>query len=295
LFSHVRTPDYASRLSELAAGREPFAVATVTKTEGSTLAKAGFKILISRDGEVVGGTLGGGCPEGPIVEVALRAMEEGRPRVIRVHLVDAATAVAGYVGASGEEDIYVETDCGGTLEVFIEPMLPVDRVIVVGQGGKDDIEEAVVRMAKALGFEVVVVDPVPVLKEAPDVLIEKEEVDPRALGIGARDSVVVLTKGGRDVAILEALARSGAGFVGLLSSRSRLQKDLDELRSRGVSEEFLGRLHAPVGLDIGAKTPAEIALAILADVVATKHARHVPHEGSEGREPVAVHKGRKTS
>ncbi len=272
----MRTPDYASRLSELAAGREPFAVATVTKTEGSTLAKAGFKILISRDGEVVGGTLGGGCPEGPIVEVALRAMEEGRPRVIRVHLVDAATAVAGYVGASGEEDIYVETDCGGTLEVFIEPMLPVDRVIVVGQGGKDDIEEAVVRMAKALGFEVVVVDPVPVLKEAPDVLIEKEEVDPRALGIGARDSVVVLTKG-------------------LLTSRSRLQKDLDELRSRGVSEEFLGRLHAPVGLDIGAKTPAEIALAILADVVATKHARHVPHEGSEGREPVAVHKGRKTS
>ena len=284
----MRAPEFASRLSDLAARREPFAVATVTRTEGSTLAKVGFKILISRTGEVVGGTLGGGCPEGPVVEVAERAMADGRPRVIRVHLVDAATAVAGYVRASGEEDIYVETDCGGTLEVFIEPMLPTERLVVVGQGGKDDIEEAVVRMGKALGFEVVVVDPLPVLQEAPDRTVESDVVDPKALGIGERDSVVVLTKGERDAAVLEALSGSSARFVGFLASRSRLRKNLEELRSRGVPEPFLNRLHAPVGLDIGAKTPAELALAILADVVATKYGKDVPHKAAEGRERVAV-------
>ena len=284
----MRAPEYASRLSDLAARREPFAVATVTKTEGSTLAKVGFKILISHTGGVVGGTLGGGCPEGPVVEVAERAMADGRPRVVRIHLVDSATAVAGYVRATGEEDIYVETDCGGILEVFIEPMLPTERLIVIGQGGKDDIEEAVVRMGKALGFEVIVVDPLPVLQEAPDRIVESDVVDPTTLGIGERDSVVVLTKGERDATVLEALSGAKARFVGFLASRSRLQKNLEELRSRGVPEPFLARLHAPVGLDIGAKTPAELALAILADVVATKYGKDVPHKPVEGRARVAI-------
>ncbi len=289
----MRAPEYASQVSALAARREPFAVATVIETEGSTLAKVGFKILISHAGDVVGGTLGGGCPEGPVVEVAERAMADGRPRVVRIHLVDAATAVAGYVRATGEEDIYVETDCGGILEVFIEPMLPTERLVVIGQGGKDDIEEAVVRMGKALGFDVVVVDPLPVLQEVPDKTIESDVVDPTALGIDERDSVVVLTKGERDAAVLEALSRSKARFVGFLASRSRLQKNLEELRSRGVSEAFLAALHAPVGLDIGAKTPAELALAILADVVATKYGKHVPHKSAERRERVAVSQERR--
>jgi len=288
----VRAPEFATRIADLVARHEPFAVATVTKTEGSTLAKVGFKILISNTGEVVGGTLGGGCPEGPVVEVAERAMTDGQPRVIRVHLVDAPTAVAGYVRATSEEDIYVETDCGGILEVFIEPMLPTERLVVIGQGGKDDIEEAVVRMGKALGFEVVVVDPLPVLQETPDRIVESDVLDPKAIGIGSRDSVVVLTKGERDATVLEALSRSEARFVGFLASRSRLRKNLEELRSRGVPEAFLSRLHAPVGLDIGAKTPAELALSILADVIATKYDRDVPHKPLEAeRVEVPEHRG----
>jgi len=289
----VKAPDFASLLSNLASRREPFVVATVTRTEGSTLAKVGFKIVISQGGDILGGTLGGGCPEGPVVEVAERAMGDGRARVVRIHLVDAATAVAGFVRAAGEEDIYVETDCGGTLEVFIEPMLPTERLVVIGQGGKDDIEEAVVRMGKELGFEVVVVDPMPVLQNAPDMTIESDVVDPEALGIGKKDSVVVLTKGERDAAVLEALSRSKARFVGFLASRSRLQKNLEELRSRGVPEAFLAALHAPVGLDIGAKTPAELALAILGEVVATKYGKYVPHKPAEGRERVAVSRERR--
>jgi len=274
----VKTPEYTERLNELASRREAFAVATVTKTEGSTLAKPGFKILISGRGDVVRGTLGGGCPEGPICEVALRAMLDGSPRVVRVHLVDAAKAVAGTMRESSEDEIYVETDCGGTLEVFVEPMLPTERVIVVGQGGRDDVEDALVHQAKALGFEVVVVDPMPDLREAPDAIVKSAVVDPETFPIGNRDSIVVLTKGERDVDVLESLSKTNARFVGLLASRRRLRKDMEELERRGVARDFLSRLHAPIGLDIGARTPPELALAIMADVLATKYGRDVPHK-----------------
>lgn len=267
--------DYARHVQELAAAREPFAQATVTKTEGSTLAKTGFKILIGRDGTIVGGTLGGGCPEGPIVELARIAMKDGKPRLIRVHLVDAEQEIRGTFGEPKADEIYVETFCGGTLEVFVEPVLPAERLVIVGQGGKDDVEEALVHLGKALGYEVVVLDPAPELHEAPDRLLQREEVD--EVTLGSRDSVVVLTKGERDVAVLVALSRARPRFVGLLASRTRLHKDLSELKAQGVPASFLGGLHAPIGLDIGAQTPAELALAILADVVATKYGKDTPH------------------
>lgn len=274
----MKPPEYAEHLGDLASRREAFAVATVTKTEGSTLAKPGFKILISGRGDVIRGTLGGGCPEGPICEVALRAMRDGSPRVVRVHLVDAAKAIAGTMKASTDDEIWVETDCGGTLEVFVEPMLPTERVILVGQGGRDDVEEALVRQAKALGFEVVVINPMPDVREPPDAVIQSSVVDPMSFPVGERDSFVVLTKGERDADILEALSKTNARFVGLLASRRRLKKDLEELERRGVSKDFLRRLHAPIGLDIGARTPPELAVAIMADVVATRYGRDVPHK-----------------
>lgn len=273
--------EFVERLSELASRREACATAVVTRTEGSTLAKPGFKILISKDGEVVGGTLGGGCPEGPIVEVALRAIRDGEPRVLRVHLVDAAKAIRGTVGNPDGNEIYVETNCGGTLEVFVEPMLPSDRLVLIGQGGKDDVEAALVHFGKALGFEVVVVDPAPALTEEPDRVVKAAEVDSKALALGERDYVVVLTKGERDVAVLEALSRAKPRFVGLLASRHRLRQDLDELKKLRVRADFLEGLHAPIGLDIGAKTPGELALAILADIVATKYGKDVPHKPPE--------------
>ena len=269
--------EYAGRMHEVTAEREPFAQATVTKTEGSTLAKTGFKILIAHDGRVVGGTLGGGCPEGPIVQVARRAMTDGQPRLVRVHLVDAARAIQGTVGEPSEDEIYVETYCGGTLEVFVEPVLPAERLVIVGQGGKDDVEEALIHLGKALGFEVVVVDPVPQLQEQPDRLVKASEIDPLALDLGERDSVVVLTKGERDGVVLGALSRANLRFVGILASRTRLKRDVDGLRAQGVPDSSLARLQARIGLYIGAQTPAELALAILADVVATKYGKDAPH------------------
>lgn len=262
---------FSQQLSALAAKREPFAIASVIRTEGSTLAKPGFKILITHEGTVAGGTLGGGCPEGPIVAVAQEAMQTGEPRVVRVHLVDTESAVEGLVRETNPDEIWVQTNCGGTLEVYIEPMLPSQRLVIVGQGGKDEIEATLVHLGKLLGFEVVVIDPLPVLPEAPHKVIESSTVDHAELG--PHDYVVVLTKGERDVAILEAISHSRVKFAGLLASRHRLKQNLTELERHGVDPAFVRSLHAPIGLDIGARTPEELAVAILSEVIATKYGK----------------------
>ncbi|MCI4351882.1 MAG: XdhC family protein [Thermoplasmata archaeon] len=276
----MQVAHFSKRLSELTAQREPFAVATVTRTEGSTLAKPGFKLLIAHDGTVAGGTLGGGCPEGPIVAVAQETMKTGEPRVVRIHLVDTEKSVAGLVRETNPDEIWVQTNCGGILEVYVEPMLPSQRLVLVGQGGKDEIEAALVHLGKLLAFEVVVIDPLPVLPEAPSKVIESSLVDPAELG--PHDYVVVLTKGERDVAVLEAVSKGGVKFAGLLASRQRLRQNLTELERRGVDPAFLRSLHAPIGLDIGARTPQELALAILSDVISTRYGKHADHPAPTG-------------
>jgi xanthine dehydrogenase accessory factor len=272
----VRSHEFSEKVQELAGRHRPFAMATVVRTEGSTLAKRGFKILISHDGTIVGGTFGGGCPEGPIVAVAEEAMRDGESRLVRVHLVDAKEALAGMVRNPSPEEIYVETNCGGTLEVHVEPMLPSERLVLIGQGGRDDVEDSLVRFGKALDFEVVVVDPNPELTESPDRLVKASVPDPEALALGERDSVVVLTKGERDVAVLSNLARTPVRYVGMLASRHRIEKNRAELTAKGIPEEFLAGLHAPIGVDIGARAPKEIALSILAQVVAAKYGKTTP-------------------
>jgi xanthine dehydrogenase accessory factor len=269
----VRSHEFSEKVRELAARHQPFAMATVVRTEGSTLAKRGFKILISHDGKIVGGTFGGGCPEGPIVSVAEEAMQDGESRLVRVHLVDAKEALAGMVRNPSPEEIYVETNCGGTLEVHVEPIMPSERLVLIGQGGRDDVEDALVRFGKALDFEVVVVDPNPELTESPNRLLKTSIPDPEVLALGDRDSVVVLTKGERDVAVLTNLSRAPARYVGMLASRHRMEKNRAELKQNGIPEEFLAGLHAPIGVDIGARAPTEIALSILAEVVAAKYGK----------------------
>ena len=269
----MQVAHFSRHLAALVARREPFAVATVVRTDGSTLAKPGFKLLITSTGEIAAGTLGGGCPEGPIVEAAGRSIHAGAPRVLRIHLVDTESSLAGTVRETDPNEIWVQTNCGGTLEVYIEPMLPTHRLVIVGQGGRDDVESALVRWAKPLGFETVVVDPAPELPEPPSELVKDSVVDAQRLGLSPSDYVVVLTKGERDVAVLEALARAPVKFVGLLASRHRVRQNGEELVRRGVSPEFVRALHAPIGLDIGAKTPEELALAILGELIAAKYGK----------------------
>jgi len=271
----MKQVEFAKMMDSLASRGAPFAVATVVKTEGSSLGKPGFKVIISGSGEVVYGTLGGVCPESAIVSAAKATMRTGTPKVVKVFLESVENSVGAVLKSQNEDEVHVETNCGGTMEIYVEPYLPQQRLVLIGQGGKDDVEDALVRLGKSLDFDIVVIDHSPVLSEQPDQLIQAVDFDLGTFPFASTDSVVVLTKGERDVETLSALSKFKLRYVGMLGSRQRIREDLAKLREAGVSEQFLTTLRAPVGADIGAVTAPEIALSILTEVVASKYGREV--------------------
>jgi xanthine dehydrogenase accessory factor len=288
----MKPMEFARITDDLLNRREPFAIATVVKTEGSSLGKPGFKEIISKDGEVVYGSLGGVCPDSAIAETAKKTMTTGVPRTVKVFLESVDKAVAGVVTSRSEDEIHVETNCGGEMEIYVEPYLPQQRLILIGQGGKDNVEDALVKLGKMTDFEVVVIDHSPVLSEEPDQLIKDIDFDLSKLKLYDTDSVVMLTRGARDVEILNILSRAGPKYVGLMGSRQRAIDNLNELRTMGVKEDFLNSIRAPIGVDIGALTAGEIALSIMAEIVATKYGKVLPRMSLRpGEKAVAASKG----
>jgi xanthine dehydrogenase accessory factor len=279
--------EFARVFGSLVGRREPFVLATVVKIDGSSLGKPGFKAIISKDGEPLYGSLGGSCPESAIANAAQTALRTGNPKVIKVFLESVDKAVEATILNQTEDEVHVETNCGGMMEVYVEPYLPQQRLFLIGQGGKDDVEESLVRLGKSLDFEVIVIDHAPMLKEEPDELIKDPDYDLSKLKLGGGDAVVVLTKGERDISVLQALSRFAPRFVGLVSSRQRARQDLEQLRAKGVPEKFIESVRAPAGADIGALTPAEIALSVITDIVAAKYGKTLPQKGSAEEASVA--------
>ena len=277
----MKQVEFAKMMDVLATRGAPFAVATVVKTEGSSLGKPGFKVIISGSGEVVYGSLGGVCPESAIAAVAKTTLRTGTPKMVKVFLESVENSVGAVLKSQNEDEIHVETNCGGSMEIYVEPYLPQQRLILIGQGGKDDVEEALVKLAKSLDFDVVVIDHSPTLTEQPDQLIRDADYEVSSFEFQSSDSVVVLTRGERDLEVLKALSRVKLRYVGMLASRQRARDNAAKLREEGVEGRFVSSIRAPVGADIGAVTPAEIALSVMAEVVAQKYGKEVPHKAQE--------------
>ncbi|HYA56000.1 MAG TPA: XdhC family protein [Nitrososphaerales archaeon] len=271
----MKQAEFAKMIDSLASRGAPFAVATVVSIEGSSLGKPGFKVIISGTGEILYGTLGGVCPESAIVAAAKMTMRTGAPKMVKVFLEGVENSVGAVLKSQNEDEVHVETNCGGRMDIYIEPYLPQQRLILIGQGGKDDVEDALVKLGKSLDFNVVVIDHSPVLSEQPDELIKDVDYDLGKFPFASTDSVVVLTRGERDVMTLLELSKFKLRYVGMLGSRQRVREDLEKLRGAGVSEQFISSLRAPIGADIGAVTASEIALSILSEVVATKYGKEM--------------------
>jgi xanthine dehydrogenase accessory factor len=271
----MKQADFAKMMDSLASRGAPFAVATVVSIEGSSLGKPGFKVIISGAGEVLYGTLGGVCPESAIAAAAKMTMRTGAPKMVKVFLEGVENSVGAVLKSQDENEVHVETNCGGRMDIYIEPFLPQQRLILIGQGGKDDVEDALVKMGKSLDFDVVVIDHSPVLSEQPDELIKDVDYDLDKFPFANTDSVVVLTRGERDVGTLVTLSEFKLRYVGMMGSRQRVRDDITKLREAGVSEQFISSLRAPIGADIGAVTATEIALSILSEIVAEKYGKEV--------------------
>jgi xanthine dehydrogenase accessory factor len=280
--------EFAKIMDNLVDRRETFAVATVVKIVGSTLGKPGFKEIISKDGEVVYGSLGGVCPDSAIVEVAKKAMAAGQPKMVKVFLEDVDKAVEGVVKSKTDEEIHVETNCGGEMEIYIEPYLPQERLIIIGPGGRDEIEDDLVKLGKITDFEVVVIDHSPVLTEKPDQSITDPAFDLSTFRFFESDAVVVLTHGAGDVEALAVMARTKVRYVGMMASRQRVMDDMNELRKMGIPDDFLASVHAPIGVDMGSVTAGEIALSIMAEIIAARRGKELPHRSAPKGERTAA-------
>lgn len=245
-------------MSDLSSRGENFATATVVDTKGSTTGRIGFKILIGSDGSILNGNLGGGCSESVVVEQALEAMKSGKPRMMSVLLEE-------------EEKGGIGANCGGSMEIYVEPFVPKNQLIVFGGGGERSIAAPLVKMAKNLNYRVTVVDPgatQDMYPQADVVIPEFADKSVSKLNVGIGTSIVIVTKHKYDEPSLKSVIGLDAGYIGLVSSYHRASALFKEMvEKQGIKESDLRKVHVPIGLDIGAQSYEEIALSILAEIV----------------------------
>lgn len=238
---------------------EPVALVTVVETARSVPRRPGSKMLVRPDGGTRG-TIGGGAMEARVTAEALEALADGRPRSVLFDLVD-----------PGQGDPGV---CGGSVQLYVEPYMTSPTVFVVGCG---HIGQAVVDLAHWLGFRVVATDDRAELVTAAalphaDVLLPGPIDDALAAHpITDQTHVVVVTRSmAVDVEILPTLLATRARSIGVMGSRRRWETTVQQLQTRGLSVEDLARVRSPIGLELGAETPREIAVSILAEIVAER-------------------------
>jgi len=239
---------------------EAAALVTVVATEGSTPQRAGAKMLVYADGRIVG-TIGGGCLEAEMTWRARQAIESGRSQLAEWDLTP---------DQAGEDGLV----CGGRMQVFIEPIESTPTLCLFGAG---HVAQALALMAKQAGFRVEVADDRVKFASrerfpsADRIVVEDFAVAAERMTLGRNTYAVVVTRGHRgDAESLQAVLGKGLRFVGLLGSKPKMVHVFAALEERGISPQELEKVHTPVGLEIGAVTPDEIAVSILAEMIAVR-------------------------
>ncbi|HEX2910050.1 MAG TPA: XdhC family protein [Chloroflexia bacterium] len=254
--------EFYAKASELLNRGEPFATAQIVRAEKPTSAKPGDKAIITTDGTLFG-WVGGSCAQPTVIREALKALSEGEPRLIRL-----TPNPLEQIARPGMFDLPLTCFSGGTLEIYIEPQVPAPRLMIVGSL---PVAQALLRLAKVMGYHVTVVDPDTKGNspgEADEILSEINELKSK---ITPYTYVVVASHGNYDEIALEQVLRAGPAYVALVASKTRATSVLEYLRMQGVTESALATLKCPAGLDIHATQAQEIALSILAEIVQRRH------------------------
>lgn len=249
------------RLLQMVENDEPVALVTLLEVKGSAPGKAGFKMLVDQEGNTVG-TVGGGLIEATLTKEAVEAIKRNIPKIGNYKL-DQETA--GGVGML----------CGGEVTAFIDVIVPQESLVIVGGG---HIALPLSNMAKILGFTVTVIDDREEFcnKErfntADECLLGDIGEVVSSLNINNNTYIVIITRGhAYDEIALEKTLLSEAAYIGMIGSRNKVKKIFQNLLDKGFQQEDLQKVHAPIGLDIGAVTPAEIAISILAEIILIKN------------------------
>ncbi|WP_051207302.1 XdhC family protein [Saccharospirillum impatiens] len=253
------------KASELKAAGVPFALATVVRTEQSTSAKAGAKAIVQADGTIQG-WVGGGCAQPAVLKTVRQALADGEARLIRI---------APDKEAQAEEGVQVfGMSCysGGVLDIFIEPVVARPGLLVIGVS---PVAQALVDLASRVGFSVTLARPDGYSEPVAGAARQLDSLDLSALSAAASQYVVVATQGKKDEAGLEAALATGTQWLAFVASEKKAQRMRDYLLDRGQNTAAVTAIRSPAGIEIGARTPEEIALSVLAALVQARRSGEI--------------------
>ena len=238
---------YRNILTLLEQGRSGV-VATLVARDGSGARSVGTKMLITDHGET-SGSLGGGALDGTVLCEAEKVMQTGKPVLLSVE--------------PEQRDGEV---CGSTVQVFLDPLVSGPAVVIIGAG---HVGKATAMIARQAGFRVILADDRPVDEVGREVVSSDPKAFFRDMGIGAATCILICTRShGLDYAVLQQALATQASHIGLLGSRRKKESFFARLQQDGIAEKELARIITPVGLAIGAQTPQEIAVSIVAQLIA---------------------------
>lgn len=244
------------KMAELQERGEGFVICTITASTGSTPRHVGSKMLVFENGDFTG-SIGGGEMEHRVLDEAWIALSDGKPRKLHYSMTDPSRGDPGV--------------CGGQVEIFVEPVLPAPKVIVIGGG---HVGKAVAHLAKWLGFHVAVSDDraefcTPELNPDADEFFPVPMAElPKHTTINRQTYLILTTRGiSTDIPGLPALMDTRAAYIGVIGSKRRWSMTIKGLKEKNVSDEQIDKVHAPIGLELNAETPEEIAVSIMAEII----------------------------
>ena len=265
--------DVIDSVSQMKAKGEPFALATVVRTVAATAVKAGAKAVIRSDGTVSEGWIGGGCARAAVLKAAREAIADGQPRLVSVQPPDLLAEQGLHAGEERAGVRFAKNMCPsqGTMDVFVEPILPRPQIVVCGSS---PVAVAIADLARRTGYAVTAC--APAAEQGAFAAVDRR-IEGYALPVredGMR-FVVVSTQGRGDEAALRAALASETDYIAFVGSRKKAAALTAALAADGLDAARLAQVKAPAGLDLGAITPEEIAVSILAEIIAARR-RHRP-------------------
>jgi xanthine dehydrogenase accessory factor len=259
--AHVEVMDLVAQMK---AAEQTFVLATVVRTVSVTAAKAGAKAIIRPDGTIVAGWIGGGCAKGAVLKAAREALVDGEPRMVSVQPENLLAELGVTPGETREGVRFASNMCPskGTMDIFVEPVLPHPSLIILGAS---PVALSLAAQARQLGYHVALAAPAADLTAVPDADVVVDGFEPSFLN-NARRFVVVSTQGKGDEAALKQALAIEATYHAFVGSKRKMAALRDKLIAIGLDPAAIDRVKAPAGLDLGAITPEEIAMSILAEI-----------------------------
>jgi len=259
--AHVEVMDLVAQLK---AAEQAFVLATVVRTVSVTAAKAGAKAIIRPDGTIAAGWIGGGCAKGAVLKAAREALADGEPRMVSVQPEDMLAELGVKPGENRDGVRFASNMCPskGTMDIFIEPVLPHPSLVIFGGS---PVAMSLAAQARQLGYHVTLAAPAGDLSAVPDTDMLVDGFAPGELN-QARRFIVVSTQGKGDEAALRAAVAIEAEYHAFVGSRRKMAALHEKLIAEGIDARTIDRIKAPAGLDLGAITPEEIAMSILAEM-----------------------------